>query len=287
MRRNEQNIAARKVKRMKRKTLISMMNVLIMLIGITMVMTGCPQTNNTGNKGTTPVPNNPNTPNNPTLPNNPSNPANPGGAPSFPATIPVKIETDYMPASLKNVKFNGAEFLGFGNDTKLDFNAPTGGDFIYLILSIDGKTFELRTRDKFKPVENGDWISGENRFQITENTLVVYGENGQSGTFASFVEAGILDIRNNTGFIKINSLVWNGDQIPIGDFTAGKAMKYFAHAGTYQLGITITNAGNGLTTGILTTDITSEKGKVTLVDITAESPASSGSFAGTLYGLYK
>ena len=233
--------------------------------------------------------------------NNPNDPNGGGTTPpsgSKKADIKIKIKDDFMKpiaSKIESIRFNNQTFnidSFIANEITENITIPDNGDYVYVKLTTG---MELISQNKFTPVENGDTIleSDENVFVVSsDSTMDYYDPNGigktMSDTVYNFINNyGVIEFKNNTGFININNLVWETDQLLSSTFANGQSFKIFAKPATGKsIGITLENSKGGTTTGELKGPYQVTKGKMTTIELTAETPAKSGDIDSTLYNVY-
>ncbi|AEM23123.1 hypothetical protein Bint_2519 [Brachyspira intermedia PWS/A] len=231
-----------------------------------------------------------------------NNPTNPGGEGTTPpsgskkATIKIKVKDDLIGgivSDIESIRFNNQTFtLDSFDQVNKEVTIPDNGDYVYVKLKIGT---ELKSRNIFTPIENGDTImdTDETVFIISKtDSMDYYDPNGMgktiSDTIGNFINNyGVIEFKNNTGFININNLVWETDQLLSSTFANGQSFKVFAKPATGKsIGITLENSKGGSTTGELKGPYQVIKGEVTTVELTSETPAKSGAIDSTLYNVY-
>lgn len=223
--------------------------------------------------------------------NNPTNPEGEGTTPpsgSKRATVKIVIG-DFLYDKVQSAKFNNQVFnvSSIGGESK-EIIIPDNGDYVYLTLNTG---IEIRTEVKFTPDENGSGILDQNECQIKSSDSMIYEDSiGKtiSDSLGNFINNyGVIEFKNNTGFIDIYELVWSSDQLISGTFGTTKSVKVFAKpASSQEITITLKNINGGRTTGELKGPYTVTKGKVTTIELTSETPAKSGQIDSTLYNVY-
>ena len=212
------------------------------------------------------------------------------------ATIKIKVESDFISpiaSDIESIRFNNQTFsLDAFNQVNKEVIIPDNGDYVYVKLKIGT---ELKSQNIFTPVENGDTImdTDENVFIISKSDTMSYYDPNSIGrtisdTIGNFINNyGVIEFKNNTGFININNLTWETEQLISGTFRNGQSVKVFAKPATGKtIGITLENSKGGTTTGELKGPYQVTKGNSTIVELTADTPAKSGAIDSTLYNVY-
>lgn len=231
--------------------------------------------------------------------NNPNDPNGGGTTPppsgSKKADIKIKIEEGLMNKisyDIQSIRFNNQTFnidSFIANQITENITIPDNGDYVYVKLK---NGMELRSQNKFIPIENGSAID-ENVFVVSsDGTMDYYDPNGIGKTISDTVynfinNYGIIEFKNNTGFINIKNLIWETDQLISSTFGNAQTVKVFAKPATGRtIGIMVENTKNGTTSGDLKGPYDVTKGEVTVIELTVDTPAKSGAVDGTLYDLY-
>ena len=232
--------------------------------------------------------------------NNPNDPNGGGTTPppsgSKKADIKIKVKDDFMKpiaSKIESIRFNNQTFtLDAFDQVSEKITIPDNGDYVYVKLTTG---MELRSQNKFTPVENGSTTldSDENVFVVSgDGAMDYYDPNGIGKTISDTVynfinNYGIIEFKNNTGFINIKNLIWETDQLISSTFGNAQTVKVFAKPATGRtIGIMVENTKNGTTSGDLKGPYDVTKGEVTVIELTVDTPAKSGAVDGTLYDLY-
>lgn len=202
-------------------------------------------------------------------------------------TVEMDIQIESSVSDISSIIYQENEYEGFGNSTKLSIDTDPDGDYIYFVLDVGSDEYNFRTSSMFIPVEGGNFISGSNYFELDSSTNVVCTDTSQSGTLSFFDDAGVISFKNQTGFTTITSAYLGSTTLVESDLTDGEEIILFCDPATdEEVTLTIRNTSDGLTNGT-TEDTYSVVGdSLTSIYMLTSTAVTSGSYTGTLYGLY-